>query len=261
MDLVFATWNVHGCVARRDDFDAARIADTLAATGADVVALQETAAHELRGDPVDHAASIARLLGMRVVFGANVIRRDGRYRFGNALLSRYEITASVNHDLSVRGAEPRGALVADLAIPGTPGIRAASVHLGLALRERGRQARQLLSMLESGGEDGRPLILGGDMNDWFPGHATRALRARLADALRHAKSRRLHDATYPALLPIFRLDHVYVGPGITVHDCHALRTPQARSASDHLPVIARLSVAAQTSIEPRRADAPKQRTG
>jgi endonuclease/exonuclease/phosphatase family metal-dependent hydrolase len=48
--------------------------------------------------------------------------------------------------------------------------------------------------------------------------------------------------TFPATLPRLRLDGLFVSPGITVERYEVVETDQARRASDHLPVLAELSL-------------------
>src|SRR5438105_834198 len=155
--LVFATWNVQGCPGWRIRRDPELLAAVLATTGADVIALQETAVY----DDFDLAASVARLLGMTAIFGPNVRRRRGRLRYGNAILSRLPVDGSENHDLSQPLCEPRGCLLARIG-----GATIGSAHLGLLHGERVEQVRRLRAIL---GAQPRPLVLGGDMNDWFRG--------------------------------------------------------------------------------------------
>jgi endonuclease/exonuclease/phosphatase family metal-dependent hydrolase len=43
--------------------------------------------------------------------------------------------------------------------------------------------------------------------------------------------------TFPSRLPLVRIDHVFVGPGVEVVRVETMRTPLARVASDHLPLM------------------------
>lgn len=247
--LTFASYNIHGCDCSTA-FDAQRIAAAIAETGADVVALQEAGVLQ---DEMDQVQSIASLLGMFPVFGPNMTGMGGRYRYGNAILSRFPISSSANYDLSVRGVEPRGCVVARLALPGGGELAAASVHLGLSHAERVEQARRLVGSAILGGiaAEGTPLVVGGDMNDWFPGSDTRAMRGVMRDAW-HVGGRGAR-ATYPAAFPVLRLDHVFVAGEVDVRSCGPSRTSLTRSASDHLPVVAHLSVAYYEACSSRSA--------
>lgn len=228
-EIAFATWNIHGCLGR---IDTAGIAAALADVDADVIALQEVGT---RDGEYDQAGEIAALLGMHAIFGANLSRPG--YAYGNALLTRLRVVSSTNVDLSVRGLEPRGCLVAHVRA-GDGEIVVASAHLGLLHHERADQARRLVAALAPW--EPLPHVIGGDMNDWFPGSDTRRLRARFHDAWK--RGGRGPRATYPSAFPLFRLDHVYVCDRVQVSRCEVIARPETRAASDHLPLVARMSV-------------------
>ena len=234
LSLTFATWNVRGARSRPTPFDPAAVADAIVSLGIDVVALQEIGTADGRC----HAESIAKLAGMEWCFGENVSHAGWRY--GNAIVSRFPIVASENLPLPrFAGAEARGCLVARIAPAGGAELRVAASHFGLGAAERAAHARHVAEALRCGAE--APLVVGADANDWYPGADTRTLRARFRDAWRvKGEGGR---ATYPSAAPVFRLDHVYVGEGVDVVSCTRPSSPAIRSASDHLPVVARLSVA------------------
>jgi endonuclease/exonuclease/phosphatase family metal-dependent hydrolase len=64
----------------------------------------------------------------------------------------------------------------------------------------------------------------------------RRLAARLQDARRLAPQRGL-VATFPSTMPMLRIDHVFVGPGVRVRRIHVPADPLTRMASDHLPLV------------------------
>jgi len=83
------------------------------------------------------------------------------------------------------------------------------VHLSLFGRSRIRQMTALAEYLERIAPDGTPLVIAGDFNDWR-NRADRVLTERLGltevfggAAGRPAKS-------FPAALPVFRLDRIYI---------------------------------------------------
>ena len=43
--------------------------------------------------------------------------------------------------------------------------------------------------------------------------------------------------TFPSRFPVLRIDHLFVSPGIEVHDVSAPFDPLTRVASDHLPLV------------------------
>lgn len=221
--LTFLTWNIHGCNLLRARRHEASVAEVIRESNADVVALQEVAAVDgERGQ----AERIASLLGWHSTFAPNLFR--GRLSFGNALLSRTPLAPPRTVDLSQPRREPRGCLISE-----TEGVTFASVHFGLAHLERRRQAARLTEALAP---IAGPLVVGGDMNDWFPGLDTRAMRSALADVQ--------PGASYPSRLPLFRLDHVFHGDGVERVGAEVLSSPIARAASDHLPVRATLAIRA-----------------
>ena len=150
-------------------------------------------------------------------------------RYGNAVLSRYPILSLRTIDLSFGSREPRGALDADVDCHGHL-LRVVATHLGLRPAERNDQIQRLLRKFET---EEMPMILLGDINEWFMwGRALRRLVAHF-QAVPAPK-------TFPSRWPVFALDRIWIRPRHRlVHvDVHA--TPLARIASDHLPLIAHI---------------------
>ena len=86
-----------------------------------------------------------------------------------------------------------------------------NVHLGTAFLERRTQGRTLIAPeLLNDAEIQSPRIVMGDFNEWTQGLATRLLRSHLMSADIRAHLRR--SRTYPGVLPLFHLDHIYYDP-------------------------------------------------
>jgi endonuclease/exonuclease/phosphatase family metal-dependent hydrolase len=51
--------------------------------------------------------------------------------------------------------------------------------------------------------------------------------------------------TFPSSAPRTRIDAVFVDPRFTVDEYQVIDTPQARTASDHLPVVVDVTLAAR----------------
>lgn len=228
------SWNVHGCAGRRG-FDPHAAAAVLLSLGADVAALQECGTDE-KGR--EHAEAIAHSLGFaHVAFGPNLER--GIWRYGNALVSRFPLTRAENLSLPyAEDAEPRGCVSARVDLGGGATIIAASAHLGLGAFERAEQAAALVKHPRLA--SGAPLLLGVDGNDWFPGPDTRALRSHFSDAWRSAGAGT--RGTFPASMPLLRLDHVYTRGDLHILRCEHSDAAHARLVSDHVPVRARARV-------------------
>ena len=234
----FVSWNVHGAVGTDGRRDPDRIARVLEALAPDVVGLQEVGGARRPDDPDDPAAVYASALGLRHVFGATIHRAGIAY--GNAILSRHPVEATRTYDLSVPGREPRGCLRADVAAESSR-LHVFVVHLGLSWFEQRRQAMQLLSAdILRDAALAFPLVLLGDFNAPFNRTTVpRWLRRQLTDC---AESAGGASPTFPSRFPLLRLDRVYVDSAFRVARCAPDRSPLARKASDHLPLVVDLEL-------------------
>jgi endonuclease/exonuclease/phosphatase family metal-dependent hydrolase len=152
------------------------------------------------------------------------------------VLSRFPITRARNYDLSIRGREPRGCLRADLEIEPGQSLHLFNLHWGLSGGERRRQAAMLLSAdLLRDAALTAPMVVCGDFNMWMPvpGPIARLLRTQLRDVAVMTRTRR---PTWPARLPLLRLDRAYVDAGVDVLGAGVPEGGLARMASDHLPL-------------------------
>jgi endonuclease/exonuclease/phosphatase family metal-dependent hydrolase len=141
--------------------------------------------------------------------------------------------------------EPRGALWIAVQWRGRE-IQIVNTHLGLGRRERLAQIGALLGPDWLGSPDCRaPRVFLGDLNSFPGGRVYRAVAALLCDAQRAVAGR--PRPTYPAHLPIFRIDHVFASEDMAVESVRAWDTPLARVASDHLPLVVRLRPPSGTS--------------
>ena len=226
-----ATYNVHrwGGLNGRRSPGGAGAARVISELDADVVALQEVL-RPLKGE--DPLEGLAEELGFYLAFA--VTRQHRRGQLGNAVLSRFPIEGLSVLDISHSRIERRGALCAQFAA-GDSGVRLSVIatHLSLVDRTRHRQVQSLLEhpQLASGAA-----VLLGDMNAWRRCKASRELDETLE---RHHN--RAWPASFPAPRPVLALDRVYAR-GATVSEVKAHKTPAARRASDHLPVVAQVSL-------------------
>ncbi len=226
--LRIATYNIHGTVGADGRPSAARIAGVIRELDADIVALQEV---PLGGSFAPNALPVLReMTGMNAIAGPTLDTPERRY--GNAILSRLPICATRSLDLSFGTREARGALDVDVETDGPgSGLRVVATHLGLSARERRAQIRALIAAFDT---PRMPVLLMGDLNEWFVwGHALRMLvtHFRAAPAPR----------TFPARLPVFALDRIWMHPADRLIDVTVHRSTLARAASDHLPLVARIA--------------------
>ena len=235
-----ATYNVHKCRGLDGRVSPRRIAHVLSEVNADVIALQEVSSIEGAAGENDQARFIAEELGFGYVTGEN--RRLKGAAYGNVLLSRWPQVAWRNYDITWRGCEPRGCLRVDLQIDACRVLHVFNVHLGTNFVERRHQARRLISpdILQDAELEGGRIVLG-DFNEWTNGLASRlfAMHFRSAEARQDVRRTR----TYPGLLPLFCLDHIYFDTAFELEQLTLHRSRAALIASDHLPLIADLRFA------------------
>ena len=228
--LRIVSYNVHACVGRDGRFMPERIADVMESLDADFVALQEVEDRPYAGTTVSQF--LGSRLGMHAYRGVTLRRQDADY--GNLLLSRHRAEGHSLHDISVPGGEPRGCIEADFRLGG-PRLRLFATHLGLRAGERMQQVRKLAPALER--EDADVRVLAGDINEWRPmGRVLRALQGILGPAPRRR--------TFPSHLPTIALDRIYVSPGAAIRELRTIATAESRLASDHLPLVCDVSLAA-----------------
>jgi len=235
VDVRVATYNIHRCRGMDRRVVPARIIEVLRSVEADVVALQEVIGAGPTGS--GQAEEIGAALGMGWVMGP--VRHLRNHLFGNVVLSRFPIVHHSQYDLSWRTCESRGSQRADLDLGGGRLLHVYNVHLGTAVLERRYQAPRLAAFVHDHRVPGPKLILG-DFNEWMRGLATQTLNAlfQSVDIKAHLRSRR----TYPGLFPVLHLDHIYYEGAVDVRSVELPRNRLALMASDHLPLVADLTV-------------------
>jgi endonuclease/exonuclease/phosphatase family metal-dependent hydrolase len=228
-ELRIATYNLHGAIGIDRRFDPERIGAVLDEIGADIYALQEV---PLGGSSGPNVLDIlSRMSGLHAVEGATLDTPERRY--GNAVLTRLPVRAVRSIDLSFRSREPRGALDADIDCNGET-WRVVATHLGLASSERRAQVQQVLQSFDT---PDMPVILLGDLNEWFVHGRT---HRRLVTHFHRASLLR----TFPTRCPLFALDRIWVHPGERLLRVDVHRTALSRTASDHYPLLAHIALRA-----------------
>ncbi len=229
MRLRVATYNVHGCVGTDGRRDVARVAEVVRELDADIIALQEVVFSSVT-ETERPVALLSALSDMQAV-SAPVERRDG-VRLGNVLLTTFPIARRGTLNLDVGSFEPRRALDVRLST-GEADLRVIATHLGLRPAERRRQVKALLSLLRS---DAAALtLLMGDFNEWF-------LRGRPLRWLEAHFGKTRARATFPSRFPVLALDRIWSLPRTSLLESWVHRSARARAASDHLPVIATVTM-------------------
>jgi endonuclease/exonuclease/phosphatase family metal-dependent hydrolase len=208
--------------------DPDRVLRVILELNADIVALQEVGFSD-KGGKVS-LSFIREVTGMHVVPGLTFAKKESS--FGNLLLSKRPLDQVERIDLSVDDREPRGAIFGRLTMGGIP-IKVIATHLGLRQYERRRQWRCLDREIEP--HYGEGIVLMGDLNEWNPmGWVEWRLRSFFgsAPALR----------TYPSWCPVLALDRILFYPKDIASTLAIHRSPSAKIASDHLPVVGSIEV-------------------
>lgn len=153
---------------------------------------------------------------------------------GNALLVRKDAVVGDCEPIHLPTLEPRGAVMADIRVRGVR-LRIVGMHLDLSGLWRRRQAHAIMAHVGACTTQ-LPTVMMGDLNEW----------SREAGCLRDFARGYKSAATGPsfhARRPIARLDRILVSPGLRIVDCGVHTSLAARTASDHLPIWARLDLA------------------
>lgn len=221
------TWNIHLGIGRDGAFSPERVAAVLHELQADVIALQEM---PLGPAPFDMLHHLSGATGLHALAGPTLVSpRHGAY--GNGLLTRLPVRHWRRLDLSVAHRQPRCAIDASLGLVGSTGLRVIATHLGLRPAERRLQVLQLLRAMDESGGRVTPTVLLGDINEWFLwGRPLRWLHAHFRETPTLP--------TFPSGRPVFALDRIWVHPARMLERLYVHRSPLARMASDHLPLVA-----------------------
>jgi len=243
MHFRLLTYNIHkgiGGVDRR--YSPERIVETIEHYGPDIVLLQEVDDGVPRSEHHRQVEMLALGMGYRHhTYQRNVCLKSGYY--GNAILSRFPLTQVDTIDLTVPLKKRRQALVvrSRMRCRGhSKTLTLANVHLGLAGYERKLQLRRLLDHpLLSRHRGGAPILVGGDFNDVW---GTLGKRVMFPAGFNSAAGA---IRTFPATMPLRSLDRVFVRGAVVIHRAFAGHTRLARQASDHLPLVVDMELAAR----------------
>ena len=242
MAFRLVTYNVHGCRGTDGQVSPARITEVIAATGADVVALQEVDFNRRRSGYEHQAEVIAAKLSMDFHF--HPAWHLAEEELGDAVLSRLPLRLMRAGALPSRSRwkrERRGALWVGVEEAGRT-VALINTHLALNRQDRLAQTEALFGPDWLGhAECGPLLVLCGDFNALPGSRVHRRVLERLRDVhagLMVRESRR----TFPTRYPMASLDYVFLSAEFNVRHVEVVRTPVSRVASDHYPLLVELSL-------------------
>ena len=242
--LTIATYNIHkGLSHFNRRVVVHELRDRLRELDADIVFLQEVQGeHAHRAgrfhnypDGAQHEF-IAEEIWPHRVYGKNCVYEAGHH--GNAILSRFPIVQSLNKDVSAHRFESRGLLHCEIDLGGQQRVHCVCAHFGLFAKGKRAQTRTLIEYVRNGIPPDAPLIIAGDFNDW-----RNQMSREMSGELGMHDVFHLHNGSparsYPAALPLLRLDRIYVRGFSVLHsDVHVGGDWQR--LSDHAALSARL---------------------
>ena len=226
--LRLMTYNLHGGRGLDGRRSFARQAAVIEDAKPDLVAVQEISE---RADASD-LDELRDALGWRGRFVLSQLRPGSSY--GHGLLTRGEVLEADALELPGHDhleTEPRTAARHLVAIEDHT-LTVVSTHLALTTFERARQVQAIVDA----GWIVPPCVLLGDLNCRPGATALAPLEARMVrvSGWRHR--------TWPAVLPLLPLDHVFVTPDIRVLGARTITRGAARYASDHAPFVAEVAL-------------------
>ena len=247
--LKIATYNIHKGFShfnRRVVLHELR--DRLRELDADIMFLQE-----VQGEHTRHAERyhdypggaqhefIAEEIWPHCVYGKNAVYEAGHH--GNAILSRFPIMQSLNMNVSAHRFESRGLLHCEIDFgkansAGRQRVHCVCAHFGLFAKGKRAQTSALIEYVRNEIPPDAPLIIAGDFNDW-----RNQMSRKMSGELNMQDVFHLHNGSparsYPAALPLLRLDRIYVRGFSVLHsDVHLGGNWQR--LSDHAALSAQL---------------------
>lgn len=232
------TFNMHHGRGTDGDLNLQRIADLIAVSKADLIGLNEVDRHfSKRSEHVDQIAWLANCLQMDYAYGPALSLKPHASRhnrqYGNALLSRYPISAIMNHCFHFRAIENRSLLEATVQVCARP-FKVYVTHLSLEPITHRKQTTFILHKVE---RDQNPVMLLGDWNMKPGARAWQKITCQLQDTWYCAGDG--NGFTFPASKPKARLDYIFLSDHFHINTAEVVtHTPDA---SDHLPMLVKVN--------------------
>lgn len=238
------TFNIHkGFNWNNSDLTLQRFKTLLREIHPEVVFLQEvvgenTRLSKERADWIENQFEfIADELWEEFAYAKNAVF-DERHH-GNVILSKYPIKRSEVINISTNPLEQRGILFCELDLNGS-NLHCYCVHLNLTHKGRVKQYDHIKQAMEKFSTQNEKVILAGDFNDWnqkASHHLMKQLNLKEAHKTLHGD----YAKTYPAKLPLLKLDRIYLR-NIDLAKIEVLHQSPWNEISDHLPLLAKVDL-------------------
>jgi endonuclease/exonuclease/phosphatase family metal-dependent hydrolase len=249
--ITVASYNMRKAVGTDRRRDPHRILEVLTELDADIVALQEAdkrfggrasaVPHELIDEhglyrPVALGVRHKRPLENARKHAERLLKVDTRNIgwHGNALLVKHDLGVLYCAALDLPTLEPRGAVMAELLLPGDRPLRVVGMHLDLSGLWRRRQMQAIFDSIARRPQP-MPTVLMGDTNEW------RKAGGALKD-LPHGYRTAATGPSFHSRHPVAALDRIIVELPLQIEKAGVHLSHAARRASDHLPIWAKLSI-------------------
>jgi endonuclease/exonuclease/phosphatase family metal-dependent hydrolase len=227
------SYNIHKGIGGRDRrYRLGRVVEVIEEQNPDLICLQEVDRHVRRSGFDDQP----KLLAAWFHPAAELYQFNHRVKaggYGNLVLSRWPFAC--RHQVSLRRGrrKNRGAQMVVVQTPEGP-LHLVHWHLGLAERERHWQVEHLLQHHLFRESAHLPTLIAGDTNDW---RNTLGRGPFARHGFVEVTSPPSRFRTFPAYLAMGSLDKAFARGAIHVRHAHVIRTPLAKQASDHLPLV------------------------
>jgi endonuclease/exonuclease/phosphatase family metal-dependent hydrolase len=246
-EIRVVSYNIRHGEGMDGKIDLPRIAKAVLVAKPDIIAFEEVDQNTRRTHGVDQPAELARLTGMKAVFGRNIDFEGGGY--GTAVLTNLPIRSSKSVKLksyyapTKENPEQRGVQVLELGATDGPGLLFLCTHLDFRPpdNERMNSALTINELIKKRGSE--LAIIAGDFNatpDSRPIHEF-AKEWKIADPPTRADGSAEKNSkpilTFPAEKPDRRIDYVMCRPA-NRWEIFEVRVLDERVASDHRPLLA-----------------------
>ena len=237
--LRVASYNIHSGIGVDGQYSLSRTARTIETLRADIVCLQEVDVGRKRTNFDNQAKELGRFLDMYWCFGSASTSSGGHY--GNAVLSKEPLEFVQNLPLNENmTAEPRAALWVRTRFVHSE-LNVLNTHFGLLWSDADKQGKLLLQQSnELKCNLTCKTILCGDFNLFSIESFCRDCSYILDDVQKRFKGQRMR--TFTSKLPILDLDHILISKEFKVRDIEVPKTRLSQIASDHLPLVAELTL-------------------